>query len=292
MRIVHFSDLHITCWPRELSALCDKRVLGLLNFALRRRHQFHPEYVERAVLRIRTLNPDWVILTGDITSVGTGSEFVRALEVLAPLCETHTPFELLFVPGNHDNYVRKRACREALESTFARLNRNRWRLADLPQCLELPGLRVFVADESYPTSPWQSGGTLSALAWEKLQGWFAEPRKNSEKRLLVGHFPCRRGDGTPLPRRRRLHGGDLLWNALRDGRVDMALCGHHHQPFLRCEPNGAMEICAGALTVYGKINVLDFTPLTGKFSQFWVDVSGDGRTPVPLRDTAILPAAP
>lgn len=292
MRIVHFSDIHVTCWPREFSAWCDKRALGLLNFCLRRRHQFHPHYLERAVLRIRTLSPDWVIMTGDLTSVGTGTEFAQALERLASLCDPRAPFELIYVPGNHDTYVRNRACRNALEAAFARLNRNRWRLDELPRCLELSNLRVFVVNEARPTSPWESGGALAPAAWTTLHGWFEEPRREGEKRLLVGHFPCRLADGSLLPRQRRLRDGDRLWDALRNGQLDVALCGHHHTPFLRGEPNGAMEICAGALTVHGKLNVLDYAPLTGKFSQFWVDVSLDDRAPIPLRDAAILPAAP
>lgn len=288
MRIVHFSDIHVACWPRDLGVLRDKRILGLLNHALRRRAQYHPEYLDRAVARIRQLGPDWIVVTGDITCVGNVPEFERAEQRLAPLCAGHAPYQLLYVPGNHDAYVPRPACASALARAFTHLNHGRWTLDQLPARIDLPGLRLLVVNECRPMACWRSAGDLTDPARDRLLGWLDEPRLPGEKRVLIGHFPSRRPDGQPLARRRRLRGDDLIWQALRDGRLDVSLCGHHHPPFVRREPGGGLEICAGALTVYGKLNVLDYAPQHGRFTQFWEDVSGEGLRPAPVTDTALL----
>jgi 3',5'-cyclic AMP phosphodiesterase CpdA len=290
MRIVHFSDIHVAAWPRDPSVLGDKRVLGLLNYLLRRRHQVHPEYLQRAIGRIRALGPDWVVLTGDLTCVGTGAEFARALDLLSPLCNGPAPYQFLFVPGNHDAYVRRPGCATALHAAFDRLNRGRWRLEDLPLRVDLPGLRLFAVDECRPMPWWQSAGEVPAAARTRLQEWLEEPRLPGEKRVLVGHFPARLADGSRLPRRRRLRGDEWLQGILDRGLVDVHLCGHHHPPFLRREPGGALEICAGALTLYGKLNVLDYSAQNGRFTQFWEDLSGEGLRPLPVADPALLAA--
>ena len=77
--------------------------------------------------------------------------------------------------------------------------------------------------------------------------------------------------------------------ALRDGRLDVALCGHNHTPFRRDEANGALELCAGALTWHGLLNVVDYSPASGRFSQHWESVADDAPAPAlvgPLLDPA------
>jgi len=168
MRIVHFSDIHLACRPRSASFLFDKRILGSLNFQLRRRSVFKPERLSQALLRIKLLTPDWVICTGDVTCVGSPAETEASVTRLKSLLD-HVPGHFLFVPGNHDAYVRNRACRAGLEAAFEQFNGGRWRLSDLPQELRVKGLRFFVVDESRPTN-WLLSAFMttrfSIPAWE------------------------------------------------------------------------------------------------------------------------------
>lgn len=295
MRFVHISDIHAGLLPRDPRAWLDKRALGALNQLLRRKRRCHMEYLGRAATRIRSLEPDWLVITGDLTSIGSPDEFALALEALRPLCDGVGPIPTLFVPGNHDAYVRDPASVAALQNVFTTLNGGRWTLASgtggvsaLPAELEFPSLSVLVLDECPPTLPWLSTGRLSAEAREKFLEWTGRPRRPGEKRMLVGHYPARLQSGRRIDWRRRLGGDLLLQDALDKGLVDVALCGHCHTPFVRTETAGSMEICAGALTVHGKINVLDFAPLTGRFTQRWEDISGNGPAMIPL---AAVPAA-
>ena len=281
MRIVHFSDLHVGCWSRDPSALLDKRLLGTLNYFLRRRPSFLRGLLPRALLWIQRLAPDWIICTGDLTCVGAPEEFAAGVAALKPLVD-RAAGRFLFVPGNHDAYVRNRRCRAALEAAVATLNAGRFSLGDLPLEVRLGALRLFLVDESCPSGLIMSSGQLPAAAQARLAAWLAAPRESGEKRLLVGHFPLRDRRGRPLPWRRGVHGAELLRAALAQGQVDYALCGHEHCPYLRRETSGAVEVCAGALMLYGRLNVLDYSPATGAIIQSWVDVAGDEEAPALL----------
>ena len=285
MRLVHISDIHVCAMPGGASAWFDKRVLGVLNHLFFRRKSMHEAYIARAMTLIRSLNPDWVVVTGDLTCTGSPEEFSRGVEALRPLREGLSPLSCIFVPGNHDAYVRAPSCVRALENAFGLLNGGRWELGALPAEVALPGLSMLVLNECRPTVPWLSSGRLSPEARRRFQEWVSRPRKDGEKRVLIGHYPCRRPDGRRFDWRRRLDDDRLVQAALDAGQVDVALCGHRHQPFVREEGSGAVEICAGSLTVHGRINVLDYSPLTGRFTQSWMDVSGD------LSDPAMASAA-
>jgi 3',5'-cyclic AMP phosphodiesterase CpdA len=277
VRIVHFSDLHFWSMPGTWRALLDKRAFGCLNHLLHRRQQFQTGRMERAAARISSLSPDWIVCTGDLTATGSPAEFAAARSYLKPL-RAMALRGFLYVPGNHDSYVRDAACRKALADTCGKLNDGSG-LDGFPREITDRGLRLFLVDETQPTVPWLSSGRIDGPTGDWLHERLAAPRAEREGRVLVGHFPLRRSDGSPLPRRRRLLGADRLYELGLGGAYDVALCGHIHHAFRR-DGAGAMEVCAGSLSMEGKVNVLDFFPESCTFSQFWLDVSEDEPAPV------------
>lgn len=285
MRIVHFSDIHVGAMTRDPTALLDKRVLGLSNYFLRRHGTINLELLERAISVIKALLPDIVVCTGDITCIGSPEEFRHALALLRPLAECRH-FDFIYIPGNHDTYTQRRTCSAELEAAFRELNRKRWTRASLPVEYRHRNLRLFIVDECRPTHLVSSAGYLASESRDRLQEWFNEPRSGREGRVLVGHYPLRDATGHRLGWRRELKNGKAIHDALQARTVDVALCGHIHDPFCREESSGAMEICAGSLTVNGTLNVLDFTPATGRFSQRWETISSAEGTPI------AIPAAP
>jgi 3',5'-cyclic AMP phosphodiesterase CpdA len=272
MRIAHISDIHVGCWTRDWTAFFDKRLLGQLNYYLRRRPAFRPEYLQRAVVRIAEIKPDLVVCTGDLTCVGSEEEFTAALSALNPLVDL-PDCDLIYVPGNHDAYVWNVACEQSLDLAFRRLNRGRWGRQQLPQVLAYGDLRVFVLDECLPTNCLMSSGRLTPQAREGFEAWTSRVRQPGERRMMVGHFPIRDGACMPLAYRRRLFGADTVWQAMRASRVDVRLCGHVHTPFIRRDAGGTMEICAGSLTATGVFGLLEYTPRDGAFSHSWVSVA-------------------
>ncbi len=288
MRIVHFSDIHVGCLTRDLTAVADKRAFGLLNYYLRRHRMFDYELVPRAIQRIHLLSPDVVVCTGDLTCVGSPEEFDRARRMLRPLVGAGN-WTFLYVPGNHDAYVRSAACTEALQRTFLELNSERWGLTALPCEFRMRDLTFMLVNEARPRAPWLSTGGLGPDAVEALTAWFRAPRRPGEKRILAGHFPSLDARGKRLSPRRRFDQDRSLSEALRSSQIDVALCGHIHRPFRRDESGGALEICAGSLTATGILSVLDYVPEADRFAHFWVDVKGGEQAPAPVAK-AMAPA--
>ncbi|MBT3375695.1 MAG: metallophosphoesterase [Lentisphaerae bacterium] len=272
MRIAHISDIHVGLPPDGMKSLVDKRILGTLNFLLRRRRKIHLDWLAGAVDRLQALQPDWIVCTGDLTSVSSPLEFALAEGFMAPLLEL-CPERFLYVPGNHDVYVSDRRCEKALAHAFSYLNSQRWDLTDLPVEFSHGETRFFVVQECLPTNWFLSSGRVPEEAVDTLLGWLDQPRQPGEKRVLVGHFPLLDGHGRALGRRRRLANAEGLRQALADGRLDVSLCGHIHSPFTRREESGSLEVCAGALTVAGKINLVEIAPNEGNVSQTWFDIS-------------------
>jgi len=102
MRIAHLSDIHFTCWPK-VHQMSFKRLLGTANLILRRRKQDFPLSVQqRLVEHVQSLQPDAVIITGDLTGQALNHEFELALHTLKPLLERFPSF---VIPGNHDVYT-------------------------------------------------------------------------------------------------------------------------------------------------------------------------------------------
>lgn len=287
MRIVHFSDLHSTRFPRDARALFDKRALGVLNYLLRRRATFSPRLSSAAVSVIQGLQPDILLCTGDLTSVGAPAEFADSARLIqAMVCATGAEFWA--VPGNHDRYVRDERCWQACRETLRELNAF-LPLEDMPAELSRHGLRLFFLDEALPTAAHKSSGQLGELASAWLDERTRAPRRATERRILVGHFPSADATGRPLARRRALQGGAQIARLLEEGGLDASLCGHIHTPFRRDFSSGAMEVCAGALPLAGLLNVLDYSPDSGVLTQHWEHVGGASGCHVGLASRMVVP---
>ncbi len=286
MRIVHFSDLHAGGLVKSPRGLFDKRLFGMLNHIFRRAHLRKWERVERAVTQIKMLNPDLVVCTGDLTTISEPDEFELARQALMPLVEDKR-FEFLYVPGNHDNYVPRKKCEDALLKAFGDLNENRWKLDELPIRMDFQGLRILMVNEAVPMPVFASSGELSpdTCAWLENE---LNAKEDEIPILLLSHFPIFDANGGPLSWRRECRNNQLLRDALHDGIIKLALCGHIHTPFVREETCGAMEVCAGSLTFTGMMSIIDFDIANDKVSQRWVQVDDDEPEPEPAGVAAPL----
>lgn len=286
MRIVHFSDIHVGRLTHDPTAFFDKRLLGMMNFLVRRRGHLHPEFVERALARIKTLEPDIVLCTGDVTCVGCPEEFDEACLQLEPLVRKSATFDFYYVPGNHDNYVACKRCRDALEKACLFLNQGR-KLADFPFKVKKGDLELFLVDEACPNFYHSSNGKLSVTSEYALQCLLKTEQEKNGKRMLIGHFPTADAEGKRLSFRRRLKNDLLIQELLQKKCIDVTLCGHIHKPFKRSLKNGALEVCAGSLTMTGVFSVIDYCPQTGTFKQFWEKIEGIPGTATPATATLL-----
>jgi protein-tyrosine-phosphatase/predicted phosphodiesterase len=180
MRIVHISDLH---FGEEL-------VSGK---------------VERAVKQINLLEPDLVILTGDITCWGTHSEMRDAYEALSNLQP-----EVIAVPGNHDA---RNIGYEYFELYFGKTKK----------CIKTDGCVIVAADS---TQPDLDEGYLGLEQRE----WIQEKLRGDKTSILVLHHHI-----VPIPETGRernvlIDAGEVIELLIRNG-VALVLAGHRHMPY-------------------------------------------------------------
>jgi 3',5'-cyclic AMP phosphodiesterase CpdA len=268
MKILHFSDIH-TGGHFSTTSLFDKRLIGTLNYRLRRKHHVKWERLERAIEHIETEKPDFVINTGDITSVSNKAEFDEALKRLQRLTE-NTNFTFLNVPGNHDYYVDNSELLNYRNKAYDTLNRGKFPLNEFPCRLRTENVDFWMLDESRPNNGTLSSGIFKSQDLTILEQWTKEA--DEKKVILIGHYPLRNNLGQALKARRALENGELLYELLAKGKISINLCGHIHAAFCRKEQSGSLEICAGSLTIGGRMNKLEYNDSTNTFDHSWIEL--------------------
>lgn len=272
IRMIHFSDIHAGGSAEDCMAYLDKRWVGVFNYRWRRRFQHDLSLAKRFADYILKDPPDVLICTGDLTSTGQPGEFAKVLRTLRPLLHSSVP--MLYVPGNHDCYVKRKKCVQAAERVFRLFNeKHQLELSTLPQKRTIAGIDFLLVNESWPSNLISSCGYLKAASRKFLTAECAAEKVRP--RILVGHYPLI--EMHPLLRiRHRLWGQCDILPALRDGTIDLSLCGHVHRPFTRLAPDGHGEICAGSLTRNGCFAEILYDPASHLFSSRHLQFRADG----------------
>lgn len=208
--IAHISDLHVS------------------------RADFDEEIFMQAVTEINKLQPDMIILTGDITNKGYYTEYEQATKYLAMF---EAP--LFAVPGNHDS-------RNLGYQTFEELIGERsWKLT-LGDDFTVIGL-----DSSSPDENRGHVGTPQQM-W--LEHQLDECVINNRFSIVALHHHVISIPQTGRERNVLSDAGDIL-NTLTLHEVDLIVSGHKHVPNI-WKINNSIVVNAGSLCSYklrGKI---------------------------------------
>ncbi|OGV47627.1 MAG: hypothetical protein A2X49_02985 [Lentisphaerae bacterium GWF2_52_8] len=268
MKIIHFSDSHAGGPAEEWQAYLDKRWVGAFNYCFRRRFQHDQSLLAKAVSYILEEKPDLAVCTGDLTSAGQPGEFSVALELLEPLRASSIP--LIYVPGNHDYYVHRPSCVAAMKRAVTLLNRDDFSFDSLPVRRTYGGCEFIIVNTSWPSNLLSSCGYLKKESSDFVERVCAEAK--SKPRIFVSHYPLI--EEHPLLRfRHRLWGQFRVVELLGNGSLDLALCGHVHAPYLRLDPTGRGEICAGSITRNRCLARIDYEPASNSFSSRLITLS-------------------
>ncbi|NOY74644.1 MAG: metallophosphoesterase [Kiritimatiellaeota bacterium] len=259
MRIAHVSDIHTASPPTSVSAFFDKRLLGTLNHALRRRFIHDQSLLPYLTGFVLGMKPDVVVVTGDITSTGQPAEFAAALKALRPIIDDKS-VETIYVPGNHDAYVRDKRCAASLAETFSILNTGAPELDFLPFVKTIRGIDFILVNEAFPTNIFLSSGKITNETTDAVEEICSAEKKSP--RVIVGHFPLRQ----QLSRRHCLVNKSPLLKLLDNGVIDLSLCGHTHNPKLDLDDKGRGEATAGSFTKTRDVNMIDYLPETDRFT--------------------------
>jgi 3',5'-cyclic AMP phosphodiesterase CpdA len=103
VRIVHLSDIHFWQYAFNPLRLMSKRLAGTVSLLAGRARRFPLAGVPRLVDRVRSLEPDHILITGDITTTALPDEFRAARRALSHFLEE--PGRVTIIPGNHDRYT-------------------------------------------------------------------------------------------------------------------------------------------------------------------------------------------
>ena len=263
VRLLHFSDIHIGLHPSLRDLFFTKRILGYLNHLIRRRHRIHAEYIQKLAALLPQLQPDAVLCTGDLSSIGLSTEFQAAEKLLEPFRQ----YNLIYVPGNHDRYVNDNSALDTLRQTFRHCNQmgnddapssgGGLELDSLPAIVHIKDLVLILLNPARPVAYHLSCGVLDAAMQARLHALLATIPPDTP-RAIACHFPPLLANGSLVGWRHGLRGAAFLAEKLASGTVDAILSGHEHKPYQLQLPGGQLQLCAGSLTLAGSYAVCDF----------------------------------
>ena len=268
MKIVHFSDPHAGGSAEDWMAYLDKRWVGVFNYRFRRRFRHDLSLLAKAVDYILSVKPDVAVCTGDLTSTGQPGEFERTLAILEPLVKSQIP--LIYLPGNHDCYVKRPKCVAAMKNAVSYLNGEAYGFDSLPQVRQVGDVDFLMLNTSRPSNLLCSWGFVS----NEDDLWIEKVCK-SEKvrpRILVTHYPMFE-DHPVLRMRHRLFGQKNILKFMQENKIDLSLCGHVHKPYCRVDASGRGENCAGSVTRNGVLSCIEYDPASGEFEFESIDLT-------------------
>jgi 3',5'-cyclic AMP phosphodiesterase CpdA len=116
VRLVHLSDIHVWHYAFNPLRLLSKRAVGMVGLLGGRARRFRLERLSAVVARVKSLEPDHVLITGDLTTTALSSEFHAARLALSDLLRD--PSRVTVLPGNHDRYTRRSVRFRKFEAFF------------------------------------------------------------------------------------------------------------------------------------------------------------------------------
>lgn len=222
--LAHLSDPHLGPIPRpRVTDLANKRLLGFVNWHLRRQRQHRREVLEAIVADMKAAAPDHVAVTGDLVNIALDGEFAPAKSWLESV---GSPEKVTLVPGNHDIYVRATAGHA--QHFFAKFMRGD--ADDAAAAPRFPFVRrrgplaLIGLSSALPTAPLLATGRIGPDQLARLAGVLEELKKQQTFRVVLIHHP----PVSTHSRHKRLVDAQALREVLRAHGAELVLHGHDH----------------------------------------------------------------
>lgn len=229
MRLIHITDPHLTSLEGISPAhFTGKRRLGYLSWR-RRRHWHLRSHLDELCAAAQALQPDLMLVTGDLVHLGLAPEVEEAAEWLGAL---GPPERVLAVPGNHDLYRGDAwAAVQAHWAGYLHLaappldaaGREAPHWARFPSHLRRDGIELHGLNSGLPTSIFTAAGELGAAQRDRLAKRLAAAPPDALQILALHHPPAPGAIG----RRKALRDARAL--APLASRMHLALHGHVHR---------------------------------------------------------------
>jgi 3',5'-cyclic-AMP phosphodiesterase len=180
-RIAHLSDVH-TLEPSKRAYGWGLKFVSLhrpLDASARLRK------LSRALAAARQSGADHVVITGDLTEMGTDAQFAAFAEALH--ASGIAPDRVTLVPGNHDAYTSGENWRRALRGPLAAYAKSSASASGV--IVERDGVVFFPVDTSVHQNVAFSGGRLSEDTVNELAARIGDPSFRGKTIVIVMHHP-------------------------------------------------------------------------------------------------------
>ncbi len=234
MRIALVGDLHhyrTRCAPNELLG---KRLIGQTNLWLNRQFAFKHVLLKPTLQRIPTINPDRVLLTGDVTTTSLDNEFIDVANLLKPLSDS---YDVTLVPGNHDRYTFHSARHQRVEALMEHLLPQQF-----PHFEQLDDHWHFLALDAARPRLMLSCGRLGRRQIDQTREYLAGLTKK-DGLLVLCHYPLSTpANVRPMAFNNRVSDGRAVRRLLADCPARIVfLHGHIHRPWIYEPSSGDMK---------------------------------------------------
>ena len=234
--IIHISDLHFgidsVCFSDllETKSLFSKRMIGWSNKRLRKARKIVPLLRKRLLEHLNRAEWDYLIITGDLTTLALKKEFMEARTALDPLIERGT---VLLTPGNHDRYVPHEIRQDQMKSYFLDCfpfhkeydGTKAFHVSELSNSLTL-----FEIDMASPRSLISSKGSVK-LELDQLQQQIKSSHPNTTK-IAIGHYPVFLPPGIKEGYFHSVENKKALQQFFYDSDISLYLHGHIHKSWM------------------------------------------------------------
>lgn len=237
--LAHLSDPHLAPLPvPRWSELLGKRVTGYIYWQRKRRFIHDTTALATIVADIKTQAPNHIAVTGDIANIALAAEFPPGrdwLERLGPA------YDVTFVPGNHDIYVREAAGFAARHWGAYMCNDDG--VGGFPFVRRRDNIALIGLSTGVPTAPFLATGWLGAKQLAELAAVLNKLKNEDLFRVILIHHP----PISEMARHKRLLDAPVLKRVIAAHGAELLLHGHDHWHMINWleGPNGTRVPAVG-----------------------------------------------
>lgn len=225
--------------------LLGKRAIGLVELLLGRAARFEQERIADVVSQVRGLNPDHVLITGDLTTLALPSEFAQARQALDALLSD--PRRVTVLPGNHDRYTPDAVRLRLFERQFGAYGES----SAYPWMRSIgPDLDLLALDAARPY--WNAQGRIPGTQLAAARVLWSSSK--APRRIVACHYPLDAPQQHRARlRRKRLVNAPEVIDWLRQAGRHIYCCGHVHSAWSIRPKKLPDQLClnAGAAVMRG-----------------------------------------
>ncbi len=261
--LIHITDLHFYQFPKKISKLLNKRILGCINWELNRKKRFDFNNTERFLNLLKKYKNTSIVITGDLTVTSLEEEFHIAKDFIDKIREKGFP--VFVIPGNHDYYTFESVRQKRYETLFSEYSISN----TYPAMVPMPnGIKLILLYTVRPNIL-SSRGEIDKKQIQQLKEILSSL---DQPAIICAHYPILHHTREYYSSySRRLKNADLLRKAIIQTSVPtLYIAGHvHHYSLTPDKQNPCVQYLCSPALFYNKEKNGGFSIITfedGKFN--------------------------